>query len=174
MYTVKRYLPETALLTLYNTLFLSYINYGITAWSSTGNVGKEKLHILQKRALRAISNSEFRSPSNPLFIKYNNLKVTDLCNLNIGTFMFKYRNNLLPPSFDNMFTINADNHHYDTRHASDFEFPKNKLDFGNRSICYQGVKTWNNIPTHVKNCTSLKSFKVSYKETLILNYKQLL
>ena len=66
---VKNFLPESALLSLYNTLILSHINYGITAWSSAGVSAKNRLHILQKRALWAVSHSEFRSHSNPLFIK---------------------------------------------------------------------------------------------------------
>jgi len=174
LYKVKQFLPESALLTLYNTLVLSHINYGINAWSSAATGDKNRLHILQKRALRAISNSEYRSHSNPLFIKYNQLKIFDLCNLNIGTFMFKYSNNLLPPAFNNMFTSNAENHNYNTRHASDFEYPNNKLKFGDKSICYQGVKTWNNIPNHVKNASNIKLFKSTYRESVISEYKEIL
>ena len=173
LYKVKQFLPESALVSLYNTLVLSHINYGITSWSSAGTVDKNRLHVLQKRALRAISNSDFRSHSNPLFIKYNQLKVFDLCNLNIGTFMYKYCNNLLPPAFNNMFTYNADNHNYNTRYASDFEYPNNKLEFSNKSICYQGVKIWNNIPNHVKNASNIKSFKSTYRETAISKYKEI-
>ena len=69
---VKQFLPESALLSLYYTLFLSHINYGITAWSSANSVDKDRLCVLQKHALRAVSNSEYRSHSNPLFIKYIN------------------------------------------------------------------------------------------------------
>ena len=74
LYKVKRFLPESALITLYNTLVTSHLTYGITAWSSTNNTNKTKLHIIQKRGLRAVNNSEFRCPSNPLFIKFNQLK----------------------------------------------------------------------------------------------------
>ena len=69
--------------------------------SSYGNfiILDEMQNVLQKRALRAVSNSEYRSHSNPLFIKYNQLKISDLCNHNIGIFMYKYCNKLLPSSF---------------------------------------------------------------------------
>ena len=52
--------PESALSSLYYTLFLSHINYGITAWSSANSVDKNR----QKHALRVVSNSEYRSHSN--------------------------------------------------------------------------------------------------------------
>ena len=61
LHKVKQFLPESALL----SLFLSHINYGITACSAN-SVDKDRLHVLQKRALRAVNNSEYRSHSNPL------------------------------------------------------------------------------------------------------------
>ena len=122
------------------TLILSHINYGITAWSSAGVSAKNRLHIglLQKRALRAVSHSEFRSHSNPHFIKYNQLKIDDLCKLNIGTFMYKYCNNLLPSTSNLLFKTNSENHSYTTcRFATNFNIPKNKLEFGKKSISYK-------------------------------------
>ena len=38
-----------------------------------------------------------------------------------------------------------------TRKALNFEYPNNKLKFCDKSNCYQGVKTWNNIQNHVKS-----------------------
>ena len=85
--------------------------------------------------------------------------------------MYKFSNKLLPSSFNNMFTTNSDNHNYDTRFASDFEYPNDKLAFGNKSIRYQGAKTWNNIPAHVKVSRSLSCFKCNYKNNFISCYK---
>ena len=172
LHKVKHFLPETALLNLYNTLLLTHINYGITAWGTACKTEKNKLHVLQKRALRAVGNSDYRSASNPLFIKYNQLKIYDLCNLHVGTFMYKYCNNLLPLTFNNTFTTNANNHKYSTRHASDFALPNCKLEFGSKSISYLGVKVWNTIPTQVKNSKSIHSFKTNYKKSFIFSYKQ--
>ena len=70
-----------------------------------------------------------------------------------------------------MFTTNADNHNYNTRHASDFEYPNNKLEFGNKSISYQGVKIWNCLPKYVKDSKTLNSFKSTCKDIFIIDYK---
>ncbi len=72
-----------------------------------------------------------------------------------------------------MFTANANNHNYNTRHAYDFEYPNNRLEFGNKSICYQGVKIWNNIPNHVKDAKNIKYFKCFCKKSIITDYKNL-
>ena len=99
----------------------------------------------------SVNNSEYISQSNALFIKYNQLKMSDLRNHNIAIFRYKYCNNLLPSSFNNMFESNAVNHDFNTRNASRFEYPNNKLNFCDKFVSYQGVKTWNNIPNHVKS-----------------------
>ena len=53
-------------------------------------------------------------------------------------------------------------------HISNFEFPNNKLEFGSKSINYQGVKIWNNIPLSVKNSNNIHSFKHCFKDVLIM------
>ena len=68
-----------------------------------------------------------------------------------------------------MLKTNAENRDYDTRNAFNFEYPNNKLIFCDKSICYEGVKTWNwnNIPNHVKSSKNLNLFKASYKQLII-------
>ena len=46
--------------------------------------------------------------------------------------------------------------------------PNNKLNFCDKSICYQGVKTGNNIPNYVKSSKNVNSFKASYKQFLLM------
>ena len=88
--------------------------------------------------------------------------------------MYKYCTGLLPPVFDEMFKTNSDNHEYNTRHASDLQYPKNQLAFGNKSICYQGVEIWNNIPNHIRNSQNLNCFKNAYKDCLISHYNNII
>ena len=65
-----------------------------------------------------------------LFLSY--FELLDLIpNINTDT-LYKYCNNLLPSSFNNMFKTNAENHDYNTRNALNFEYPNNKLNF-----CYK-------------------------------------
>ena len=84
--------------------------------------------------------------------------------------MYKYCNNLLPSTFNLLFKTNSENHSYNTRCAFNFNIPKNKLEFGKKSISYQGVKMWNNIPINIKNSGNIKHFKDTYKKVLVCNY----
>ena len=59
---------------------------------------------------------------------------------------------------------------YNTRFASNFQFPINKLEFGNKSISHQGVKIWNDILQISKILKKLHLFKNNYKDNLISHY----
>ena len=83
---------------------------------------------LQKRALRAITNSHPRTPSEPLFRKLNVLTILQIHELQVGSFMYMYNNNMLPSIFDNMFKITKDVHPHYTRHANDLYIPLLKYD----------------------------------------------
>ena len=63
--------------------------------------------------------------------------------------VYKYTNKMLPSLFYNMFNPYADNHKYNTRFATNFKFPNNKMEFGNKAMSYQGAKIWNSIPSYI-------------------------
>ena len=96
-----RLIKETRLcklkLTLYYTLIYPYIVYCNCAWSSTYVSNLNRISYLQKRAVRAITNSDYRAHSAPLFSKLGILDIFKVNTFEIAKFMFYYRNNLLPP-----------------------------------------------------------------------------
>ena len=69
-----------------------------------------------------------------------------------------------------MFITNADTHNYNTRFANNFKYPNNKLEFGKKSISYNGVEVWNNISDKIKNSDNIKCFKSNYKKYLVSQY----
>ena len=76
---LKRSFPNKILFSLYNSLFIPYIQYGLLLWGSKcSNVEK-----LQKRAIRLATGSHYIAHSEPLFKRYYKLKGTD----HVGTFM---------------------------------------------------------------------------------------
>ena len=100
---LRHFIPSHVLLLLYNSLILPHLSYGILLWGNTHKSSINRLFILQKRAVRLISNSLPRSPSQPLFKKLNLLTAPDLYFQNLGLFMFKYTQNLLPRVFETFF-----------------------------------------------------------------------
>ena len=132
---LKFIIPERILHTLYCTLALPYINYhGILIWGKACKTYLEKIHKLQKWAVRIISNSHYRSHSAPLFQKHDILNVNDLYQLELGVFMYKYFNGLLPISFYAFFTKLSDIHNYDPRNKTNYNPTRNKKVFADKAI----------------------------------------
>ncbi len=152
---VKEFLPNSAMYQLYCTLILPYLNYGLLLWGNVNNEYLNKIFLLQKRALRTISKSSYLCPSKPLFEKYNVLNIFDMHAKEVAIFMYKYKNNLLPKSFDNCFVVNHDIHNYNTRNKDDFVIPKSK----SKTIFTNGPKIWNKLSIELKQAKSLKIFK---------------
>ena len=78
MNKLKHYIPYRILHTLYCTLILPYLSYGILICGNTCKSYLDKLVKLQKWAIRTVSNSHYRSHTGPLFAKCNCLTVTDV------------------------------------------------------------------------------------------------
>ena len=106
--------------------------------------------------MRLISNSEYLSPTIPLFEKFNTLNIFDMYTKEVAIFMFKYKNDMLPVSFDTFFTVNRENHNYNTRNRNDFEIQMHKM----KTIFTIGPNMWNELPTNIKNATNWDNLKL--------------
>ena len=168
---LKAFFPHHILFSLYNTLILSYINYGILAWGSAAATTINRLLILQKRALRIVNNSHYFAHTNPFFVKHKSLKINDLYNLQLGSFMFQLVHNELPKCLTSMFTSNKLVHSYSTRQASLFHIPLTRSSLAQRTTKYTGPKLWNSLDNSLRKLNNIKSFKNKLKEILLNKYK---
>ena len=174
MNKLKYFIPGRILYSLYCTFILPYINYGILIWGNTCKIYLDKLIKLQKWAIRTISNSHYRSHTQPSFAKHNILKVNDMYSLELDVFMYKYSTNDLPGIFNGYFTKRSDIHGYQTRHVNDLNLIKNKKHFSDHSVRTSGPIVWNNLEDKIKSVKSVKQFRNQYKQNLISNYNQVL
>ena len=115
---LKHELPSNILFSIYNTLSLPHLQYGILAWGNTYHSYINKLFIMQKKMLRIINNSHYTDHSAPLFSKYNTLSVFDLYKYHLGVLMYKFTSKNLPDTILSFFTKNTEIHCHNTRSAS--------------------------------------------------------
>ena len=64
MYKLRPYINPTMLKNIYYSLIYSHMIYAIQVWGSAGKTEIHKILVLQKRAIRLISNKDKR-PVNP-------------------------------------------------------------------------------------------------------------
>jgi hypothetical protein len=100
---LKNYLPCETLKIIYDALLLSHINYGITVWGGTDQIDSRLRNCL-KKAIRAITHSQYNSHTMPLFKQLHCLKFDDIYNLACYKFYYKCNHGHVPHYFTNIFT----------------------------------------------------------------------
>jgi hypothetical protein len=170
MCKMKNILSQDILRTLYNSLFLPYINYGILCWKSK----IKEVVKLQKKVVRIIEGANYNAHTEPIFKKHRLLKVFDICTLQELKFCYKMENNLLPPYFlSGLFTRNSSIHHHRTRVADSFHLPRVRHEFAKMSIQYIIPQAYNNCPIQIKSKIHTHSYPgfIRYiKHFFISNY----
>ena len=97
LYRLKNVFPENVLFVLYNSLIVPYMNYGLLLWG----IHSHKLELLQKKALRLMTNSNYLAYTTPLLIKHGR----DMYKLKLLKFYYKLSYDLLPPYFNKYIEI---------------------------------------------------------------------
>ena len=148
-FKIRHYIPNETLICLYNSLFSSFLSYGIIVWGLTYTSYLNPLFLLQKKIIRCIKFQPFTAPSTPLFHSLKIMKLEDILHLNILTFVFKAINKLSPIYFHNYFTPGSSVHRFGTRQATRgdlFNTLKNTTLYGQKTIQYFGSKLSNTLP----------------------------
>ncbi len=68
---------------------------------------------------------------------------------------------LAPEYLCDMFIANNSNHSYNTRNATQLRATITRNAYYYRSFSVFGLNLWNSLPNHIKESTSLSSFKQS-------------
>ena len=67
-FKIRHLLPTGVLVSIYNSLFASFLQYGIIVWGLTYDIHTKPIYLLQKKVVRAIAFKSFTSPSTPIFL----------------------------------------------------------------------------------------------------------
>ena len=93
-FKIRNFLPTDSLICIYNSLFMSFLHYGIIVWGQTFASYVDPIFKLQKRAVRAISHEKALSNSTPIFRSLKLLRLHDIFKHRLLTFVFESINKL--------------------------------------------------------------------------------
>ena len=150
---LRHFSSEKTLLSLYMSLFHSHLSYGARIWGQRETSHSRRILTLQKQSLRIISFSDFQAPSAPLFLHFKILSFFDFVKFLNIIFFYKLLNNQLPTILNTSFELKRINQH-NRGHLSRtkpglLKLPKvSTVSFGNNSICYQSILSWNSIQNY--------------------------
>src|SRR5579872_3936770 len=152
-----------------------HLNYCIILWGSAYKTTLHRLEIIQKRALRIIDNSHYRSHTEPLFNKYNFLKLDDMYLFYTCMFMYKFKYKKLPDVCQSLLMLNIDysSNTYRLRYASDFAIPLHRTTIREKCIKVCGPRYWDSVPDDIKTVPTELIFKCKFRCSIINNYSSI-
>jgi hypothetical protein len=167
----KNILTPTALKTLYFAFIQSHLNYCPTILSSISQQNFNQIKLIQKKAIRIITNSAYTAHTAPLFAQLQILPYELIVKQSKLLFMHSIEYNYAPPSFANIWTKNYINQgDRPLRNADNFMLPNPHTELFKKSPLYSLPFEWNNLDEtkYIRNRTTFKTaIKFSLLNTLI-------
>jgi hypothetical protein len=153
---IKYFIPLDTLKLIYFAHIHTIISYGIIIWGGSSCVNK--VFILQKKAIRIITNSRPKESCRDLF---KNAKIMTFFSQYIYSLVLFTINN------DHLFTFNNEIHSYKTRAHSNLHLPAVNLTKYSKGAYISGIKAFNHLPQSIKRlATDEASFKLALKRFL--------
>ena len=188
LYAIKRaakVLKMKDLVTLYNSLFLPHLNYGLLAWGgsckrstfyqildkgATPNSIRtlHSIHILQKRALRIISNSNYRAHHIPICSRLQILDLPDLYSVKALSLFHDSLHGKTPPALSNLFSLK-----YSRDNQLIIKTIFTRTNLASSTVLHTIPNIWNPLPQNIKAniFKSKKTFISDLKKYYISKYE---
>ena len=150
-----------------SSLIISKMVYCSSVWSNTSASNVKKVQSIQNFACKIITKSRKYDHVTPLLRELNWLPVDKLLYFRDASLTYKCVNNLAPDYLCNKLIKRSSIHDRRTRTHDSLQIPLFKTAAGQRSFTYRAVHIWNNLDKNLKDCSSLKIFKVALKKYLL-------
>ena len=150
---------------IYFALVDSHLQYCNIIWGSASEVVLKPLIKLQEKVIRIIYFAQYdHSDMDGIFKELRLLKLEQLNKLTKAKFVYKYKNQKLPSSFDKFLTANTGSRYaLRSQVTQEFKCIWGKTVFGMKRIQYEGAQLWNAIPLDIRNAKSLREFAKKFK-----------
>jgi Reverse transcriptase (RNA-dependent DNA polymerase) len=141
----KNFLSKKALKMLYFATVHSHLTYCPIILSVTSRSNIKKLAIMQKKAIRIISDVHYHEHTAPLFYECRIFPLDLIIEYSKLIFMHAIKFNFCPKSFNSVFTrVNVEDLAYELRYPNDYELPRARIEFFKRIPLYSLPALWNN------------------------------
>ena len=120
----RKLLNRETLRQLYFAFLYPYLNYCLIIWGNAPATTTFPIFKLQKRALRIVFNLKGRDSTQVACRNSKLLRLPELYTLSVLTFMYKFKNHLLPVIFNNFYQENSSFHRYPTRQSANLRNPR--------------------------------------------------
>ena len=164
---LKHTLPHRILLTLYNTLILPHLHYGLLLWGHYSDL----IFKLQKRAIHTICNSKFNGHTEPICKLLSIFKLPDLYKLQLYKIYYKIKREVVPQYFTTV--VPTLTHNCFTRRTADQQTRTYHV-FADHNCLHAMINLLNKSPlikAQVTTSTSLPHFVSFVKQQCFRQYE---
>ena len=151
-------MPSTVLKQLYYNLIYSYLSYNVCTYAATYNTHIHRLLLLQKKAIRNVTYSNYLANTDVLFFSNEVLKIHDIYKLNVGLYAFSNQN------------LFQRDHSHNTRNNDDLLPRRARIRAFDFSLFVSAPKIFNTIPSEIRMSGTRDAFKYRYKRHLLSSY----
>ena len=172
---LKNFLPKRALQTIYDSLFMSHIQYGLEIWGgNSASKGMKRLSGLQKKAIRHLSKSHYLAHTEPRMKNLGLLKITDQHLFQCAKLAHDMVHLRSPKNLQNSLNLCTETHSYSLRSVIDnpLEVRENQSSRRETKSGFSklGPKIWNSVPEKIKEIKSKYGFNRKLKEHILEGY----
>ena len=146
---------------IYNALVFSHLKYCYIVWGGAAKAVMNPVLSLHSRIIKIIAFAPFQATNvRQFFEKLEIHNIEQINTLEIGKFMYKYKNKMLPQQFEDYFQTSGATHSHNLRSVAQQKLiqPRVKGLCGLKRIHNTGVKLWNDLPVEIKNQKTIKKF----------------
>ena len=129
LFKIRDFCPKSVLRSLYFSIFNSHLSYGLPAWGNADKLYLEKINLIQKKAIRAITFADFNDHTSPLLKELKILSLSDLYQYQLSSLMWDLDHNLLPQSLSTYFIKRKSIHSHLTRMATAEKFSNQEVQY---------------------------------------------
>lgn len=151
-------------MTIYKSIIAPHFYFCSTLLFLVNKSEVDALQRKQNKALRIVLGCNRYTSGNTLLDTTNLLSVKQVITLNTMVFIYKMVHELLPKHLLDRCKFVRDMHGYDTRSRNNFYIDRVSTTFCQNNLFYRGLKIYNELPTVIKSCDSLPSFKNKCKK----------
>ena len=167
IYRIRKNMPKSVLVSSYHTLVHPYLEYCNIVWGIHRSAALSQLFICQKKAIRAVTFSKWNCHTAPLFKQLNVLPVHCINDMQVGCFVYRSVNKLLPNHLCKMFVMNSSVHTYGTRTSEFLHVCQHRLTLSKHSVRCFGSSLWNSLPNSLRLIPGFTNFKKVFKTYLL-------
>jgi hypothetical protein len=158
---IGKYLNEFTKITLYKSLIAPHFEYCSTIFWEMSDKNMEVLQKLQNKAMRVILCCHKRTHIQLMLETLSWLSIKQRISFNTLLFVYKMKNNLLPPYLCKKLLKNSEVHEHYTRSCENFRIDQQHTAARDRSIYQSGVREFNKLPDAYVNEDRVAMFRRS-------------